>query len=324
MPVTVCSGLACYDPRFPEGDLLAHSLIALAAAQRKGAGSLVEFSPEMRAAALQEGDMRAGLDQAVRDGGFVLHYQPVVLLVDQAPVAAEALVRWVRPDGTLVRPDLFIPFAERTGQIVPLGRWALRQALADCAGWPRAEGWYERPPPRANVNVSPVQLREPGFLDELRTVLAEADVPPSRLAVEVTETGIVQQHGILGQVRALGTSVAMDDFGTGYSSLSSLRQLPITTMKIDKSFVDRIADDPVQYSLVEGIIRMAGELNLGTVAEGVETAGQQDRLLAAGCQCGQGYLYAKPLPNEEFIAWLRRWTGKHAPSGDFDGGLTEG
>ena len=186
-----------------------------------------------------------------------------------------------------------------------IGSWVLRRAVADYRHWPRITMATGEPRHlRVNVNVSPVQLREPDFLDQLRALLGETGLPPSSLVLEVTETGIVEQVETLVQARELGIGVAMDDFGTGYSSLSSLRRLPISTVKIDKAFVDGIATDAVQYALVEGIVRLAGELGLTTVAEGVETEEQHERLRAAGCQCGQGYLYSRPLGAAEFESWL--------------------
>lgn len=239
-----------------------------------------------------------------------MHYQPVVSLQDRRPVAAEALIRWRKPDGTWVRPDTFIPFAEQTGQIVPLGAWVLRQAAQDYLRWPQIAVPEHPRPMRVNVNVSPVQLQEPDFLTQLSALLTEVGLSPGSLVLEVTESGIVEHVEALLQARTLGIGVAMDDFGTGYSSLSSLRRLPISTVKVDKAFVDGIATDPVQYALVEGIVRLADELGLTTVAEGVEDERQHARLLEAGCQCGQGYLYSRPIPSAQLEQWLLDTSGE--------------
>ncbi|MBR7835673.1 EAL domain-containing protein [Actinospica durhamensis] len=320
--VSVSAGFAAFPGDGPSEQALEDALLALRAAQRNSPRGLAAFDPEMRETSREQAEMRAGLNEALSDGAFWLEYQPVVDLATRLPLGAEALIRWRKPDGTRVRPDVFVPFAEQTGQIVPMGAWVLRRALQDYLSWPRlGQGADGNGRLRVNVNVSPVQLREPDFLGQVRALLGETGLPPASLVLEVTESGIVAQVETLVQARALGVGVAMDDFGTGYSSLSSLRRLPISTVKIDKAFVDGIATDPVQYALVEGIVRLADELGLTTVAEGVELEEQHARLLAAGCRCGQGYLYSRPLPAADFEAWLRESVepserpGRQAPGG---------
>ena len=322
--VSVSAGFARFPRDRPSEQALEDALLAQRAAQRNSPRGLAAFDPEMRATSREQAEMRAGLNEALIDGAFFLEYQPVVDLATRSPLGAEALIRWRKPDGTRVRPDVFVPFAEQTGQIVPMGAWVLRRALDDYLGWPRPvpeAGAAGNGRLRVNVNVSPVQLREPDFLGQVRALLGETGLEPAALVLEVTESGIVEQVETLVQARALGVGVAMDDFGTGYSSLSSLRRLPISTVKIDKAFVDGIATDPVQYALVEGIVRLADELGLTTVAEGVEGEEQHARLLAAGCRCGQGYLYSRPLPAADFGAWLRESAGapdrpgRQAPGG---------
>ena len=304
--VSVSAGFADFPRERPGQQALEDALLALRSAQRNSPRGLAAFTPELRATSREQAELRAGLNEALRDDAFYLEYQPVVDLATRSPLGAEALIRWRKPDGGRVRPDVFVPFAEQTGQIVPIGAWVLRRAVREYLVWPRPAGATGEPGPlRVNVNVSPVQLREPDFLGQVRALLEETGLPPAALVLEVTESGIVEQVETLVQARALGVGVAMDDFGTGYSSLSSLRRLPISTVKIDKAFVDGIATDPVQYALVEGIVRLADELGLTTVAEGVEGEEQHARLLAAGCRCGQGYLYSRPLPAADFEAWLR-------------------
>jgi EAL domain-containing protein (putative c-di-GMP-specific phosphodiesterase class I)/GGDEF domain-containing protein len=302
---SISAGFAAEQGRGPAEEMLEDALLALHAAQRNSPRGLAAYTPALRETSRGQAEMRAGLNAALLEGRFSLRYQPVVDLASRGPISAEALVRWRKPDGSWIRPDLFIPFAEQTGQIVPLGAWVLRQAVEDYRRWPQlTDGAGDPGHLRVNVNVSPVQLREPDFLAQVRALLTETGLSPSSLVLEVTESGIVEQVETLVQARALGIGVAMDDFGTGYSSLSSLRRLPITTVKIDKAFVDGIATDPVQFALVEGIVRLAGELGLTTVAEGVEDEEQHTRLRAAGCQCGQGYLYSRPLTAEDFEQWL--------------------
>jgi EAL domain-containing protein (putative c-di-GMP-specific phosphodiesterase class I)/GGDEF domain-containing protein/PAS domain-containing protein len=301
---SLSGGFADWRGDSPAEEVIEDALRALHAAQRSSPRGVAVFTTQLRESSREQAEMRAGLNEALLEGAFEVHYQPVVSLDDRRPVSAEALVRWRKPDGTLVRPDVFIPFAEQTGQIVPLGDWVLRRSLEDYRRWPHVDAAGNPAHPRVNVNVSPVQLREPDFVARLHALLGEAGLPPASLVIEVTESGIVEQVETLVQVRSLGVGVAMDDFGTGYSSLSSLRRLPISTVKIDKAFVDGIATDPLQYALVEGIVRLAGELGLVTVAEGVETEEQHARLRAAGCRCGQGYLYSRPIQAAEYEQWL--------------------
>ncbi|WP_157436096.1 putative bifunctional diguanylate cyclase/phosphodiesterase [Actinospica robiniae] len=303
--ISVSAGLADCPHDRPSEEALEDALLAMNTARRNSPRGTAVFSLDLRESSREQAELRAGLNEALLEGAFFLQYQPVVDFSTRAPLGAEALIRWQKPDGSRVRPDLFIPFAEQTGQIVPIGGWVLHRAVQDYRHWPqitRAAGDPRQL--RVNVNVSPVQLREPDFLDQVRALLGETGLPPSSLVLEVTESGIVEQVETLVQARELGIGVAMDDFGTGYSSLSSLRRLPISTVKIDKAFVDGIATDSVQFALVEGIVRLAGELGLTTVAEGVETEEQHERLRAAGCQCGQGYLYSRPLGAAEFESWL--------------------
>ena len=305
LAVSVSAGFAARREHGSGEEVLEDALLALHTAQRNGPRGMAVFTPALRETTREQAEMRAGLNAALLESAFSLRYQPVVELAGRSPIGAEALIRWRKPDGSWVRPDMFIPFTEQTGQIVPLGAWVLRQAIDDYRRWPQTSTAAGDPRHlRVNVNVSPVQLREPDFLAQVRALLTETGLPPASLVLEVTESGIVEQVETLEQARALGIGVAMDDFGTGYSSLSSLRRLPITTVKIDKAFVDGIATDPVQYALVEGIVRLADELGLTTVAEGVEDEQQHARLRAAGCQCGQGYLYSRPLTADDFEQWL--------------------
>ena len=305
LSISLSAGLAARREHARGEEALEDALLALHTAQRNSPRGLAVFTPTMRETSREQAELRAGLNAALLEDAFSLCYQPVVELAGRSPIGAEALIRWRKPDGSWVRPDLFIPFTEQTGQIVPLGAWVLRQAVDDYRRWPQTITAAGDPRHlRVNVNVSPVQLREPDFLAQVRALLTETGLPPASLVLEVTESGIVEQVETLEQARSLGIGVAMDDFGTGYSSLSSLRRLPITTVKIDKAFVDGIATDPVQYALVEGIVRLADELGLTTVAEGVEDEQQHARLRAAGCQCGQGYLYSRPLTADDFEQWL--------------------
>ena len=243
----------------------------------------------MHASALRRLELRGRLEASLEAGEFVLHYQPVVELAGGAMVGVEALVRWRQPDGHLAQPDEFIPLAEETGLIVPLGRWVLEEACRQGAEWHRAY------PGRAfsmAVNVASRQIQDPGFVETVRTVLAAAGLPPANLVVEVTESALLDVGEAttvaIAGLKSLGIRIALDDFGTGYSSLSHLRRFPIDVLKIDRSFVDGIdGEEQGERALVRSIIRLARSLDLEIVAEGVERHGQAVGLSALGAGLAQ-------------------------------------
>jgi EAL domain-containing protein (putative c-di-GMP-specific phosphodiesterase class I) len=237
---------------------------------------------------------------------LVVFYQPMVRLADNRFQAVEALVRWCPPGTAMVPPDRFIPAAEDSGLIVPLGEWVLRQSCRDAAGWHRRHGTL------LSVNVSPRQLREADFVDVVRRALTDADLPPQALVLEITEGVLVgsgaqaeQANSHLSLLRRDGVRVAVDDFGTGYSSLAYLRDLPIDFVKIDKSFMPTGTPDTAHLTtLVRAIVDLAAGLGLGTVAEGVETAEQARLLRGLGCERAQGFYFARPAPAAEVTATL--------------------
>ena len=242
------------------------------------------------------------LRQALDNEEFVLHYQPKVNLASGKITSAEALIRWNDPRTGLVPPDRFIPILEETGLIYEVGRWALRQAIADYLRW-RAAGL---PAVRIAVNVSPLQLRHRGFIDEIGHAVAIDPQAAAGLELEITESLIMEdvKHSIasLQAIRDMGISVAIDDFGTGFSSLSYLARLPVDTLKIDRSFVIDMTAGPQGLALVSTIIKLAHSLKLKVVAEGVETEEQKHLLHLLDCDEMQGYLFSKPLPAEAFEA----------------------
>jgi EAL domain-containing protein (putative c-di-GMP-specific phosphodiesterase class I) len=247
-------------------------------------------------------DLRVALDA----GALAVHYQPLVELRGRWPAAVEALVRWPTPAGGMIGPDRFIPVAEDTGLVVALGEWVLRRACADAVAWHREFGTV------LSVNVSPRQLREPGFASVVRRALADSGLPASALMLEITENVLIGggtrgQQAImhLAELRAEGVRVALDDFGTGYSSMAYLRDLPIDTVKIDKSFMPSAAAGAAQRTaLVRAIVELASGLGLDTVAEGVEDADQAELLTGLGCHLAQGYHFARPAPAAEMAALL--------------------
>ncbi|HEY3868303.1 MAG TPA: sensor domain-containing phosphodiesterase [Actinocrinis sp.] len=285
------------EARLDAEELLQHADLALYSVKVSGKRGMRRYEPALRKAAVERAELRSELDVTLESDGFTLEYQPIVRLADRAVVAAEALVRWPHPLRGAVPPEQFIALAEQTGQILPLGRWILRHAVADAAGW--AAG---RPEPglAVNVNVSALQLRDPGFALEVRRSLSDSGLRASMLVIEVTESALAehadgQVAATLAQLKALGVTLALDDFGTGYSSLAYLRDFPLDALKIDKSFVDRMRESAHMATLVEAIAGIASTLGLHAVAEGVETEQQAAELRDLGCGFGQGYLFGSPM-----------------------------
>jgi EAL domain-containing protein (putative c-di-GMP-specific phosphodiesterase class I) len=252
-------------------------------------------------------ELQSALDQAIADSAFTLAYQPIVALISGEVVGFEALVRWPHPEWGMIQPEQFIALAEETGHIVPLGTWVLEQAVADTVRWQRRAS--RQPPLYVSVNVSARQLRDTGFVQGVRRVLASSGLPPSALLLELTESVLLRPDqriaADLEELKSIGVRLAIDDFGTGYSSLSYLRELPIDVLKIDKSFVDGIAVSTQRLALAEIIIRIANTLRLTVVAEGIESEVQRDLLVSMGCPYGQGYLLARPLAADEAEALVR-------------------
>ena len=234
-----------------------------------------------------------------------LHYQPIVDPVHGRVTGFEALMRWQR-DERLIMPAEFIPLAEQTGAIVPMGEWAVREALRQLKAW-RSEGMLV---PSVSVNIHPQQLRTGDFAQDVGRQLEINGLEGEDLEIELTETGLIQDIDravdSLRGLKRLGVSVALDDFGTGYSSLSYLSRLPIDTLKIDRSFVDTLGSRPQSDAVVRSITALARALGLSTVAEGVETGQQLRSLQQLGCDDIQGYLVSRPIPAAEVAQWWRR------------------
>jgi EAL domain-containing protein (putative c-di-GMP-specific phosphodiesterase class I) len=259
----------------------------------------------MHAAALARLALKGDLERALDRKEFFVVYQPVIDLTTLQMVGVEALLRWTHPERGLVGPDEFIPVAEETGVIIPLGRWVLAEACR------QLRDWDDLVPSRAmvmNVNVSGRQVAEPGFVAVVAQVLAETGLEPERLVLEFTENVLMQDTETtmttLRSLKALGIRLAIDDFGTGYSSLSYVRQFPIDVLKIDRSFVRSMAQGPDEIALMQSILNLSETLHLETVAEGIEDAGQLSELQTLGADLGQGFLFAKPLSPSEISALL--------------------
>jgi EAL domain-containing protein (putative c-di-GMP-specific phosphodiesterase class I)/GGDEF domain-containing protein len=266
------------------------------------------YQPTMLNAALGRAALREDLSAALAGNGLTLHYQPVVDLRDGAVVGFEALSRWQHPDRGAIPPDRFVPLAEETGLIVPLGSWALRQAMTDLAQLRKLTS-PDRPL-RIAVNVSALQLAEPDFAAEVAAVLEETGVPAQALCLEITECSVLDESGrmmeMLQELKALGLSLAIDDFGTGHSALSYLPDLPFDVLKVDRSFITTINSSPARAEVVRGIVRIAGAVGMRVVAEGIEESRQEQLLMEASCHYGQGFLYSRPVPLAQAITLLDR------------------
>jgi diguanylate cyclase (GGDEF)-like protein len=307
--VTASIGITVYPTAAGDVDALLQTAdIAMYHAKKMGRNTCEVYAPEMNARAGQRLNMEALLRRALDRNEFVLHYQPKVESSTGRVVGVEALLRWNCRELGLVAPADFIPLAEETGLIVPIGEWVLRAACAQSKAWLQ-QGW---PPLLMSVNLSPRQLRQKNLVNTIADTLRECDLDAKLLELEITESLIMEniQENIekLNAIRGLGVSLAIDDFGTGYSSLGYLAKLPIQALKIDRSFVVTMQDAPDAMTLVSTIITLARSLRLKVVAEGVESAEQAEVLQALRCDEIQGYLISRPLPAEElsqFLACLR-------------------
>ncbi|GJL88193.1 MAG: hypothetical protein DHS20C03_19020 [Minwuia thermotolerans] len=265
---------------------------------------------EVRDIALRRVQIERELRRAVETPQFELHYQPIISMADSTIAGYEALMRWNDPQKGQVSPGNFIGLAEETGMIVEMGRWALQKALADHAAmvpvWQRS--WPDRPIPFVSINVSSGQLIEPGEIERLSAIIEDSGVSPDQIKLEVTESLMIHDPeaavDALTELKGLGVSIAIDDFGTGYSSLSYLHRFPIDTLKVDQSFVFNMLNDTTSGRLVRSIIHMAHDLDLTTVAEGIETQEHFDHLRDYGCTLAQGFLMARPWPRFDIEAML--------------------
>ena len=287
--------------------LLMHADIAMYQAKAAGRNSYCFYSADMNEHAEERLSMEQDLRHTIERGQLELFYQPVVSGTSEAVIGCEALLRWRHPSKGLIPPDQFIPVAEESGLIVPIGEWVIRGALKQLRVWRRAGLEL----PRMAVNVSAKQLRSTDLFEAIRKALADTEVEGEALEVELTEGSILHGGGeaardILEQIRALGVKLVADDFGTGYSSLSYLKVFRFDKVKIDRSFVRDVPADPGDAAITRAIIAMARAFEASVVAEGVETEEQARLLQEFGCNELQGYLYSRPLPAEEFEILLGR------------------
>ena len=288
------------------GQLLRNADVAMYSAKSHGKRRYAVYEPSMHERIHRRNELSIALERAVEDHDIELCYQPIVGLTDGRTVALEALARWRHPERGAITPEEFIPLAEETGLMIPLGQTLLRQACLQASQWQHELGLSTL---SLNVNLAPSEFLNPRLATDVEAVLAETGLVPNRLVLEITESGAMRNPeatiDTMRALRRLGVRLALDDFGTGYSSLSHLRDFPIDFLKVAKPFVDGIESDGVGLTFVETILRLAVSLGIQAVAEGIEAGSQAATLESIGCRLGQGFHYAKPLRPAELPLYLR-------------------
>ncbi|MER6220654.1 putative bifunctional diguanylate cyclase/phosphodiesterase [Streptomyces sp. 900105755] len=287
-------------------EVLRSADITMYRAKSAGGNRFELADPEADARAITRHGLTTALPAALDRNEFFIEYQPLVHLGDGSVRGAEALVRWLHPQHGVLGPDRFIPLAEHTGLIVPLGRWVLEESIRQAREWRERYGEHDSAGPlRINVNLSPCQLSHPGLVQDTVDILERTGVAPDALCLEVTESALIgADDDLLKPLRRLaemGVDIALDDFGTGYSNLANLRRLPVSILKLDRSFTQSMQQfpaDPVDLKIVEGIVTLAHSLDLAVTVEGVETGAQAEQLRILGCDTAQGWYYARPGPPE--------------------------
>ncbi len=281
-------------------------------AKSRGAAQHEVFAKEMNANSLGLLQMETDLRRAVERQEFIVHYQPIVTLETGRLRGFEALVRWQHPEQGLVSPAKFIPIAEETGLIVPIGSWVLHEACRQIREW--RDRYPDCFPLQMSVNLSGKQFLQPDLIGQIREILDETHLDPSHLKLEITESVVMDNVEVaiemLRQIRRLGIDLSIDDFGTGYSSLSYLHRFPLNTLKIDRSFVSRMHENNENREIVGTIIMLAKNLGMDVIAEGVETKDQMLRLWEMGGKYGQGYYFSRPVAAAaagELLASRKQW-----------------
>ena len=308
--ITASIGVSVYPADGHDAEtLLKNADIAMYHAKERGRGGYQFFQREMNVRAIERRSLESRLRRALDRKEFVLHYQPKMDLESGAILGAEALIRWRHPGLGLLPPSRFVPIAEDSGLIVPIGQWVLHEACRQARAW-QARAWQDagKRPMTMAVNVSAVEFRHPGFFECVRQILEQTGLEPRCLELEVAETVLMADTQstlpVLRELKALGVQLTLDDFGTGNSSLSRLKEFPIDALKIDKSFVGDITSGDRGASIVRAVISMGKNLNQRVIAEGVETAQQLAFLQAQGCREGQGFYFSRPVAARQFAKLL--------------------
>jgi diguanylate cyclase (GGDEF)-like protein len=300
-------------------ELLRNADVAMYTAKSRGKGRVEMFEASMHAAVLTRLELRADLEHALERGQFRLRYQPIYDVRNGRLHSFEALLRWRHPTRGEVQPGEFIPLAEETGLIVPIGRWILDQTCRQAQAW-REAGMADL---KVSFNMSARQVREPSIVAWIADALVTSGLPAENLIVELTESSIMQDdEGRLHELRALGVALALDDFGTGYSSLSYLSRFPIDILKIDRSFISSLGSEGEESALVRSVVQLAGSMKLQTVAEGIELPAQLERVRALGCDFGQGFWLARPMDAIRATVLVREG-GDVRPEGEADAYLRD-
>ena len=299
-------GIAVASRDMTTSELLRNADLAMYRAKSEGKSRFALFEPEMHTRVLDRLALKAELQRSVAAGEFELHYQPIVALQSGTIAGVEALVRWRHPKRGLIYPDEFIPLAEETGLILPLGRLVLGLACRQARRWQK----QGMPDLGISVNLSAKQLASRHLASEVGAALAETRLDPSTLTLEITESVLMlDSQGVitrLEELKALGVKIAVDDFGTGYSSLNYLRRFPVDALKVAKPFIDGLGTSREQERLAAAILRIGATLRLDTVAEGIEEQAQCDLLRKLKCKYGQGYLFSRPVPAVDLEPLLRQ------------------
>lgn len=308
--ISTSMGIAIYpqDGETPD-DLLTNADLAMYKAKQAGADQFHFFTSEINQKGLEHLESEIELRQAITQGDFFLTYQPQFKMIGSAPMAAEALIRWNHQKKGIILPMDFIPLAEETGLIVPIGEWALREACKQNKEWQD----MGLPPIRVAVNIATRQFRQQDFVKQVKTILEETGLDPQYLEIEITENVIVNNEDIIKvvtELKNLGVHIAIDDFGTGVTSISHLKRLPLDLLKIDKSFIQNIDTNQSDEVIIKAIVAMAKCLNLEVLAEGVETKKQLTFLDDLSCENIQGFYFSEPLSSEEFSSLLMEYSKK--------------
>jgi EAL domain-containing protein (putative c-di-GMP-specific phosphodiesterase class I) len=284
--------------------LLKNADTAMYQAKKRGHNNYEFFNQDMNARTIERQSIEADLRGAIERQEFVLHYQPKINLQTEKITGAEALIRWLHPNRGLVSPLQFIPIAEESGLILPIGQWVLREACRQARAW-QDVGLPAIP---VAVNVSSLEFRSKDFLKNVQAILGDTRLEPRYLELELTESVLMQDAestaSALEALKGMGVRLAVDDFGTGYSSLSYLSRFPIDVLKIDQSFVHKITSDTGDAIITNAVINMGKSLKQRVIAEGVETVDQLTFLLAHGCDEGQGYYFSRPMVAQQFARLL--------------------
>lgn len=303
--LTASIGVSC----FPEHgtsieELCKHADTAMYQAKESGKNNIKFYSKSMSQDVITRLVMENDLKGAIQQAQFELYYQPQVCLKTKKLTGLEALIRWNHPTKGLIEPNAFIGLTEELRMIITIGNWVIGQACQDLKRLQETCNFQGK----MAINVSVLQLEQSHFIDAIKETLAKYQINANKIELEITESVVISNPKytitLLNKLRDIGFAIALDDFGTGYSSLSDLKQLPVSKLKIDKSFVDDLPDGENDKVITQPIISLSNAMNMEALAEGIETQGQMDFLIQNGCGLGQGYLFSKPLPLKHLIDWL--------------------